>query len=146
MCKPFLNTHKEIADSMGIALYQRFTLNEASLFLRCPAEKVKLWQDEGKLNYIKISDAESQFFGYQLLEYLLANVTNNSVPAPALDNIPDRIIRAKEVVKMTGLSRTTIWRLEKKGTFPKRVSLGAGSVGWRFSEVQSWMQQREEVP
>ena len=30
----------EIADDMGIALYQKFSLNEASLFLRCPASDI----------------------------------------------------------------------------------------------------------
>ena len=40
---------------------------------------------------------------------------------------------------MTGLSRTTLWRLERKGEFPARVALCAGSVGRRLSEVENWM-------
>jgi predicted DNA-binding transcriptional regulator AlpA len=43
---------------------------------------------------------------------------------------------------MTGLSRTSIWRLERKGEFPARVSLTAGSVGWRMSEVEEWVNNR----
>jgi len=43
---------------------------------------------------------------------------------------------------MTGLSRTTIWRLENKEEFPRRVSLGANSVGWRLSEVKRWVKGR----
>ncbi|WAH61377.1 AlpA family phage regulatory protein [Pseudomonas silvicola] len=43
---------------------------------------------------------------------------------------------------MIGLSRTTIYRLEQQGLFPRRVKLGSNSVGWRMSEVVSWMDMR----
>ena len=102
MRQPFPDMYKAIADSMGIALYQRFTSNEASLFLRCPASEVEQLQQEGKLNFIKVTETESQFFGYQLLEYILKNVTNFGVPSVALDTMPDRIVRAKDVVEMIG--------------------------------------------
>ena len=53
------------------------------------------------------------------------------------------IIRKPEVQKRTGLSDTTIWRLEKAGDFPERVVLtDAGAVGWRESEVDRWVQER----
>jgi len=32
----FPDNYERIANDMGIALYQRFSLNEAALFLRCP--------------------------------------------------------------------------------------------------------------
>ncbi|PIE46016.1 MAG: DNA-binding protein [Gammaproteobacteria bacterium] len=54
----------------------------------------------------------------------------------------DRILRAKEVISLTGLSRTTIWRLEKQGEFPARVSLGGNRVGWRVSEINHWIGTR----
>ncbi len=130
---------------MGITLYQRFSLNEASLFLRCQVSEVEGLVADGKLGFINVTDTENQFFGYQLLEHLLENVTENRVPSVSLDNVPERIIRANEIVEMTGLSRTTIWRMEKNGSFPRRVSLGVGSVGWRFSEVREWMREREGV-
>ncbi len=145
MQKPFPDSYKEIADSMGIALYQRFNLNEASLFLRCPVEDVEKLQSQGKLNFIQLSNTEIQFFGYQLLEYLLENVTSHRVPTVSTSSMPERILRAKEIVELTGLSRTTIWRMERAGTFPNRVSLGVGSVGWRLSEVNGWMSNRDDV-
>ncbi len=43
---------------------------------------------------------------------------------------------------MVGLSRTTLWRLENKGEFPKRVSLGGNSVGWKLSEIKQWIDER----
>ena len=53
------------------------------------------------------------------------------------------IIRKREVLKRTGLSDTTIWRLEKADDFPKRVVLtDAGAVGWVESEVDRWVHDR----
>ncbi len=55
----------------------------------------------------------------------------------------ERIIRPKEIRAITGLSNTTIWRMEKAGTLPKRVKLSAGAVGWLYSAVATWMASRE---
>ncbi|MFA9342860.1 helix-turn-helix transcriptional regulator, partial [Escherichia coli] len=41
----------------------------------------------------------------------------------------DRIIREAECSKLTGVSRTTRYELEKKGNFPSRRNLGGRSVG-----------------
>ena len=137
MQQPFPDSYKEIADSMGIGLYQIFSLNEASLFLRCQIPELEKRIAKSELNCIKISNAETQFFGYQLLEHILDNVTHHKAPTPSND-IPDRILRIKEIIEMTGISRTTIWRMERKGEFPARVKLGENSVGWRESEVNNW--------
>ncbi len=53
-----------------------------------------------------------------------------------------RIIRTPELLEITGLSRTTIWRMEKKNTFPPRVQLGPHSVGWFYDEVMCWIASR----
>jgi predicted DNA-binding transcriptional regulator AlpA len=52
------------------------------------------------------------------------------------------ILRTAEVVRLTGLSRTTLWRLERSRDFPSRVRLGANSVGWREDEVRNWIDSR----
>ena len=51
-----------------------------------------------------------------------------------------RIMRLSEVKAVTGLSKTTIYRFEKEGRFPSRVSLGARSVGWFEDDIQSFLQ------
>jgi len=56
------------------------------------------------------------------------------------------ILRRREVERMTGLSRTTIWRLERGGDFPQRVQLSANSVGWRSNEVHAWIEARRPAP
>ena len=142
MSHSFPDSYEKIAESMGITLWQRFSLNETSLFLRCQVSEVEELMKSGRLNCIEVTPAEVQFFGYQLLEHLLSNVTNNEIPNPSTQALPERIIRAKEVVEITGLSRTTLWRMEKTGNFPARVSLGVGSVGWRYSKVHEWISRR----
>jgi len=142
---PFDRHFSEIADSMGIALYQRFTVNEASLFLRCSVDDIKRLQRQGRIDHIKVTDKKIEFFGYHLLHYLLSNTTSGQTKTSTPNDQPDRIIRAREVQDMTGLSRTTLWRMENNGSFPRRVSLGVGSVGWKLSEVKRWISERENV-
>jgi prophage regulatory protein len=53
-----------------------------------------------------------------------------------------RVIRRSKIHQKTGLSITQIWRLEKAGLFPKKIKLGANSVGWLESEVDAWIAAR----
>ena len=53
-----------------------------------------------------------------------------------------RIMRLNEVKAVTGLSKTTIYRFEKEGRFPSRVSLGERSMGWFEDEINLWLTQR----
>ena len=55
------------------------------------------------------------------------------------------MIRSKEVVKLTGLSKTTLWRMEMKGEFPRRRKLSTGTVGWSLTEVEEWMSSRKVI-
>jgi len=54
----------------------------------------------------------------------------------------DRFIRETEVQRITGLSRTTRWRLERAGEFPSRRRLSANAVGWLEREIRSWVASR----
>ena len=53
-----------------------------------------------------------------------------------------RILGPKEVRKITNLSTTTIWRLEKAGKFPRRVNLTDSRVGWIETEIDEWLKAR----
>ncbi len=55
-----------------------------------------------------------------------------------------RIVRKPELLARIGLSHPTIWRLERDGKFPKRVSLGGNSVGWFNDEIEAWMNKKGE--
>jgi prophage regulatory protein len=46
----------------------------------------------------------------------------------------------KELEQVTGLSETTISRMERKGAFPKRVKISARRVAWLKQDVLDWME------
>lgn len=54
------------------------------------------------------------------------------------------IIRPKDLPKVTGLSRTTIWRLEKNNQFVKKIRLSQNAIGYRRSDIERWIANREE--
>ncbi len=56
--------------------------------------------------------------------------------------MPDRFLREAEVRRITGLSRTTRWRLERANVFPNRRFISSNAVGWLESEVQEWLRTR----
>jgi len=51
----------------------------------------------------------------------------------------DRFVREPEVLKITGLSRTTRWRLERAGQFPKSYQIAPNAVAKLESEILVWM-------
>jgi len=53
-----------------------------------------------------------------------------------------KIIRLPEVMKNTGLARSTIYKMITAKTFPVQISLGAKSVGWLESDIQNWIQDK----
>ena len=57
-----------------------------------------------------------------------------------------RIVRLKDVQRMTGLSRSTIYAQIAKGNFPKQIKLtGARSVGWHERAIIEWIASRQQV-
>jgi prophage regulatory protein len=51
----------------------------------------------------------------------------------------DRIIRLKEVLLRTGLSRSTLYRKVALRTFPKQIEISARCIGWRESDLDDWL-------
>lgn len=56
-----------------------------------------------------------------------------------------RFLRRPEVVKKTGLSASTIFRLERAGNFPARRVLSPHCVAWLEDELDAWLEQRSLV-
>jgi prophage regulatory protein len=56
-----------------------------------------------------------------------------------------RVLRTKEVVAVTGLGRTTIWRLERAGKFPLRRRITGSTVGWISDDIEEWLHSRRPV-
>lgn len=53
-----------------------------------------------------------------------------------------RFIREAECQRVTGLSRSTRWRLEQEGKFPKRVQISPATIGWLASDLEEWFSNR----
>jgi len=60
----------------------------------------------------------------------------------AATHTENRLIRLKEVMAKTGLSRPYVYALAKAGKFPKSLKLTQKSVAWIESEVNQWIEQR----
>ncbi|MCH8095621.1 MAG: AlpA family phage regulatory protein [Proteobacteria bacterium] len=54
----------------------------------------------------------------------------------------DRFLGETEVARITDLSRTTRWRLERQGRFPKKRHISANRIGWLQSEIIKWVESR----
>ncbi|TCV17766.1 AlpA family transcriptional regulator [Vibrio crassostreae] len=59
-----------------------------------------------------------------------------------MSNVTARLIRLNEVLVMTGLSRSGMYRSIEKQQFPSQVPIGDRAVAWVESEVQDWVHQR----
>ena len=53
-----------------------------------------------------------------------------------------RLVRTREVCRLTALSRVSIWRRERRGDFPRRIRLGSNSVAWDLREVEAWITEQ----
>jgi prophage regulatory protein len=52
------------------------------------------------------------------------------------------VVRLPEVRRMTGLGRSTIYRLQADQQFPPSIKLSIRAVGWLEREVQEWLAER----
>jgi len=59
-----------------------------------------------------------------------------------IPSTPSTIDRLPDVKARTGLSRSTIYKLESEGKFPQRIKLGERAVGWRSNDVDTWIATR----
>jgi prophage regulatory protein len=55
------------------------------------------------------------------------------------------LLRIDRVEQLTGLSRTTIDRLERSGRFPRRRRIAAHAVAWTTSEIEEWLANQRSV-
>ena len=61
---------------------------------------------------------------------------NNEIPA---------ILRYQDLRELFKVSRSTLARWEEKFLFPRRVSIGENSIGWRSDQVKQWLQDRSNA-
>ena len=64
-----------------------------------------------------------------------------SATGPATSAV--RLLRFPALRERIGLSRSTIWRLERRGEFPKHRRISANAVAWIDEEVMTWIRSRK---
>jgi len=63
-----------------------------------------------------------------------------------MQGIPnERILRLRDVLARTGLTRSMAYALLKAQDFPTPINLGARAVGWLESEVDAWIAGRVDA-
>lgn len=67
---------------------------------------------------------------------------SGDVQADSIDDRQDRLLPWRSVRDITGISRTTAWRMQQTGDFPHPVPVSAKRVGWWESELTAWKARR----
>lgn len=53
-----------------------------------------------------------------------------------------RLLRLPLVLRVTGLGRSTIYRMIAKKQFPRPCRIGDRAVAWRQIDIEAWIDQR----
>jgi prophage regulatory protein len=59
--------------------------------------------------------------------------------------LPEELILNAERRRLVPVSDVTIWRMERRGEFPRRIRVSPGRVAWRRSEIEQWLEQRSST-
>lgn len=54
----------------------------------------------------------------------------------------ETLLKIKEVQRRSGLCRSSIYKMMKRGEFPQNIQLSLRCVAWLESEVDGWVQGR----
>ena len=57
----------------------------------------------------------------------------------------NKVIKLKEVKKLTTLSTASIYRQIKDKSFPKQIKLGERSSAWFYEEIMQWLEDKRFV-
>lgn len=53
-----------------------------------------------------------------------------------------KLLRFPAVRERTGLSRSTIWRLERQGAFPRHHRISPNAVAWVEDDLAKWIRSK----
>ena len=68
----------------------------------------------------------------------ISNFNNSQQLSPL-----DRFLNVRETCRIAGgITRVTLWRLERDGLFPKRHRISPNRVGWLESDLRNWIAER----
>ncbi|HEX7642587.1 MAG TPA: AlpA family phage regulatory protein [Noviherbaspirillum sp.] len=53
------------------------------------------------------------------------------------------LINRKKLLAMIPLSERTIFNMEQRGEFPRRIVLTSRNVAWDLAEIEEWIESRK---
>lgn len=53
------------------------------------------------------------------------------------------LINRKRLNEIIPLSTRTIYNMEQRGEFPRRIALTSRNIAWDLSEIEAWIEQRK---
>lgn len=65
---------------------------------------------------------------------------------PHILDAPAALLNIETVKMLTGLSRSTIYRMIAVGSFPEPVKVGPKTSRWRAGKINAWLVERSPEP
>jgi len=105
------------------------------------------FKTQNTINELQLVKRHIDGFKSQLTKRDISEQTRANIPEQKLsieqtqirDKQPSDLIRIKEVMNMTGLSRSSIYTYKNKGEFPNPIQLSSRSVAWVRVDVEQWI-------
>jgi prophage regulatory protein len=52
------------------------------------------------------------------------------------------LLRRAEVLRLLDVGSVTLWRWRKAGNFPSPIKMASGTLRWRKSDLDAWIESR----
>ena len=73
------------------------------------------------------------------------NVTNTTYKTVEIKKRdPNSIIRPSELSDLLSVSTTTLYRWIANNELPEKIKLGGRAVGWKYEDIQNWLNSNYE--
>ena len=105
------------------------------------------FKTQNTINELQLVKRHIDGFKSQLKKRDISEQTRANIPEQKMsieqtqtrDKQPSDLIRIKEVMSMTGLSRSSIYTYKNNGEFPSPIQLSSRSVAWVRVDVEQWV-------
>lgn len=74
----------------------------------------------------------------------MTNISQSVSNEAEISAVP-RLLKLADVIKLTTLSRSSLYRFVLDGKFPAPLALGDKSRAWLESEVVAWIKSRAKI-
>ena len=115
-----------------------------------PHQLIRMWESGKNLQGRSLSQFEAQALAEawcRVFGELPPDCAEDGEPDPMPEReLPadDRMLRANDVVRLTGLSLSTLKRMVLDGRFPNPVRLSPRRIGWQARDVKGWLERPDK--